>query len=287
MRPMRRIFSLAIFFVTLFWGSPSYAESDALRQTLARLAETDGPFTFAVIGDNRSGDRVYAKIVRQMMIRNPLLVFNTGDVIPTPGNREQWKNFWETSGQITVPYFLVPGNHDIDSKDSEDVWRDEVDFPGKETYYSFVVGKNLFVALNTCEPKYDRKVTAEQMEWLKRTLDPKRYEYQFVFLHHPPFLWKGATHYGRSLDRYPKFRDELHRLFVDKKVDVVFAGHEHTFRRIGKIDGVEYIITGGAGAPLYSGYNNIMIIDVSGPVIKAKVIDREGYLRDEFFISGP
>lgn len=254
-----------------------------VKQILTRLAAVDGPFTFAVLGDNRSGDRVYDKVIHQMMARNPLFVINTGDVIPNAGNRDQWANFKKISKKITMPYFLTPGNHDIDDRESEDVWRDEVDLPGNETYYSFTVGKNLFVILNSCEPGKDRRIDGGQFEWLRGVLDSKKYAHQFIFLHHPPFMSKGSTYEGKSLDRYPELRDRLHSLFVEKRADAVFAGHEHTFKKIRR-DGIAYIITGGAGAPVYGkeSYNHVMILKVDGPHIDAKVIDRDGMLRDEF-----
>lgn len=284
---MKRILFVFLVISTMIIGYPSGAWTKNINENLKDLADMKGAFTFGVIGDNRSGDRVYSRIVAGIMARAPLFIVNTGDLIPTPGNRDQWKNFWNLSKPVTVPYFLVPGNHDIDEEDSQKVWRDEVDLPGNETYYSFVVGKNLFVVLNSCEPEEDRRIAGEQLTWLKKTLDPSRYRHQFVFLHHPPFMWKDASHYEKSLDRYPELRDALHRLFAEKGVTAVIAGHEHTFKRLGKRDGVEYIVTGGAGAPLYSGYNNYMLITVDGATVAAKVTDREGYLRDEFFILGP
>ncbi len=248
---------------------------------LAKSASKPAPFKFAVIGDNRSGDRVYKKIVKGMMRRKPDLVFNTGDVIPNPGNEAQWQNFWNNSKPITVPYYLTPGNHDIDDKKSAQVWRDQVKFPGDETFYSIVHNNNLFVVLNSCEPGHDQKIEGRQLAWLKRVLAKKGYDNKFIFLHHPPFLWQGATYKGRALDKYPKLRDSLHKLFVSNNVDIVFAGHEHTYRRLTK-DGIKYIVTGGAGAPLYGGFNHFMIVEVDGEHTSAKVIDRNGALRDEF-----
>lgn len=277
------------FLVTIVIGilccasRPAAADSPALRGVLSRLAATSGPVTFAILGDNRSGDRVYQKVIQRMLARAPLFVMNTGDVIPNPGDREEWRNFWEISKSIPVPYFLVAGNHDIDDEESQRIWRDEVDLPGNETYYSFTVGKHLFVVLNSCDPSTDRKVDGQQFAWLARTLDPVRYDRQFVFLHHPLFLWKGASHNGASLDRYPKDRDRLHELFVNKGVDVVFVGHEHTYHRMEK-DGVLYVITGGAGAPLYGreSFNNVIVVRIDGERLAFQAIDREGVLRDEF-----
>lgn len=283
---VKRIFAISLACLLTGAWIQARAESPQMRRTLARLAAATGPFSFAVIGDNRSGDRVYQKIIKGMMARRPLFVVNTGDVIPNPGNREEWSNFWEISRPITMPYFLTPGNHDINSVKSLGVWQDEVDLPGNETYYSFVVGKNLFVVLNSCEPGQDRRIGGRQLAWLSRTLNPGRYQHQFVFLHHPLFMWSGASHEGRSLDRYPDLRDQLHRLFMTKGVDAVFLGHEHTYKRL-KVDGLDYIVTGGAGARLYSGFTHFIILTVDGLRIEAKVIDRKGYLRDEFFLRGP
>ncbi len=281
---MRRIMLSFILITAL--AAPAFATSKAMQKTLGELKATTGDYTFAVVGDNRSGDRVYAKIAAGMMQRKPNVVFNTGDLIPHPGNRDQWDNFWELSKVIDVPYFLAPGNHDVDDAKSLAVWRDEVDFPGREDSYAVVVGKDLFVVLDTCEPGHDRKIEGAQLAWLEKTLDPKRYRYQFVILHHPLFLWKGATHYKSSLDKYPKLRDRLHRLFVEKQVTAVFAGHEHSYKRWPR-DGIEYVVTGGAGAPLYGGFNHFMLIEVRGDVVHAKVIDRDGAMRDRFYIRSP
>ena len=285
-RIVKRTVALSLACLLASTWIQAWAESPQMRRTLAQLAATTGPFSFAVIGDNRSGDRVYQKIIRRMMARRPLFVVNTGDVIPNPGNREEWANLWDISRPITVPYFLTPGNHDINNEKSLKVWQDEVDLPGNETYYSFVVGQNLFVVLNSCEPGQDRRIAGRQLAWLSSTLNPKRYQHQFVFLHHPLFMWTAASHKGRSLDRYPGLRDRLHRLFVSKQVTAVFVGHEHTYKRL-KVDGLDYIVTGGAGARLYSGFTHFIILTVDDRIIEAKVIDRKGYLRDEFFLRGP
>lgn len=283
---MKRFFSILTLFCLFSWPVAGLAESAALAAALSGLKNVKGAYTFAIIGDNRSGDRVYKKVIHQMNLRKPLFVVNTGDVIPNPGNRKQWANFREISKEITIPYFLVAGNHDIDDKESQDVWRDEVDLPGNETHYSFVVGRDLFVILNSCEPGLDRKIAGQQLEWLGKILNLAKYERQFVFLHHPLFLSANADYSGKSMDKYPELRDSLHRLFVEKRVNAVFAGHEHTFWRAEK-DGVDYIITGGAGAPLYGkdSFSHLMIVRVDGPRVSAKTIDRDGALRDEFAIG--
>ena len=278
---MKRLLFYVVFLL-LVWPSLAPAISKPLSQELVALKNHRGPYTFVVLGDNKNGYRIYKKLISLAMMRRPDFVVNTGDIIVHPGNREQWKRFWDISKKITVPYFLVVGNHDIDDKKSEAVWKDEVELPGNELYYSWTVGRSLFVVLNTCEVDNDKKITGAQLAWLKRTLNPRKYEHQFVFLHHPLYLKKGAYHYGKSLDKYPVLRNELQELLVKKKVDAVFAGHEHTFYRR-KVDGVWHVITGGGGARLYGpGFCHFVLLKVNGPRIEVKVIDKNGVMRDEF-----
>lgn len=245
----------------------------------------EGSFTFGVISDCRSGDRIYAKIVEALAKRNPDFVVFVGDILPTMLSEKQWDNFQKLSAPLDVPFYLAPGNHDIEDEASARFWRDHVELPGRETYYSFTAGRSLFVVLNSNEPGQLERVTGEQLAWLQRTLDPEKYEHQFVFVHHPLFMWKGAFHEGEALDRHPGDRDILHRLFVEKKVDIVFSGHEHTYRRQ-NVDGVRYVITGGAGSPLYKhhGFNHFELVTVAGPTIRVKVIDRLGALRDRYMM---
>jgi len=280
-------FSLQIIVSLLlcfFAQSTSLAASKRINEKLLQLQAHKGPFTFVVLGDNRSGDRIYQQLVRLSLSRKPDFFVNTGDVIVHPGSREQWKNFWRISSAIDLPNFLAIGNHDVDDKKSEAVWKDEVDLPGNELYYSWVVGRSLFVVLDGYETDRENKIEGAQFDWLKKTLDPNKYEHQFVFLHPPLFLRKGAEHYGDSLDRHPELRDKLQALFVQKKVDAVFMGHEHEYEKR-KVDGVWHIITGGGGAPIYGeSFCHFVFVSVDGPRAEAKIIDKEGVIHDEFNI---
>ena len=282
------IFSLILTSLLLCFSAllpaTGFADSQRLKEQLTQLGAHQGSYSFVVLGDNRSGDRIYQNLIAMAMSRRPDFIVNTGDLIVHPGNREQWKKFWQISSKIQVPYFVVVGNHDVDDKESETVWKEEVSLPGNELYYSWVVGKSLFVVLDAYYPDHDLKIEAAQLSWLEKTLNSQKYEHQFVFVHPPLYLNRGASHYGNSLDRYPKLRDRLQNLFVQKKVDAVFVGHEHAYEKR-LVDGVWHIITGGGGAPIYDkSYCHFIFVSVDGPRVEAKVIDREGVMRDEFRI---
>ncbi len=287
---MRNIRLVAVFILVSCLSMVAGAAQDQQIGTkLAALESLEGKFSFVVLGDNRSDKIIYKKITIMAMALRPAFIVNTGDVIETPGNREQWTSFWSVSRQIDVPYFLAVGNHDISPlvPASEEIYREQVDLPGNELYYSFTAGNSLFVVLDSYLDGQERKITGKQLKWLEDVLEHSDKKHIFVFLHHPLYTdYRKGKHWGDCLDKYPEDRDRLQALFVKAGVDVVFTGHEHFYQRK-TVNGIEHVITGGAGAPLYvkdeeGGFNHFVQVTVDGAQVSAEVIDHEGKVRDRF-----
>ena len=274
----------------LVWASAVFAAQDQpLQQKLAALEKLPSKFTFAVIGDNRTGDDIYRKIIGQVMERKPFFIVNTGDQIEKPGNREMWANFWEMSQAVTVPYFFTVGNHDIHPEvaGSEEVYREQVNLPVNEIYYSFTAGNSLFVVLDSYIKGEDKKITGEQFKWLEQVLASSKQRHKFVFIHHPLYPEKGkGKHHGNSLDRYKEERDLLQALFVKHGGAMGVLGHEHMYLRKA-VDGIPHIIAGGGGAPLYAkdedgGFHHYVLMTVDGEKVRGEVVDVNGKIRDTF-----
>jgi acid phosphatase type 7 len=283
-----KIIILALIIVSIV-NTAFAAQDQQIQQKVAGLEKLTGKFTFVVIGDNRSGDEVYRKFVSMIKDRKPDLVINVGDMITTPGDTQQWANFREMSQPITAPYFLTVGNHDVHSKapSSEKIYKEQVDLPGNELYYSFRAGNSLFIVLDSCLNGQEKKVTGEQYRWLEGVLANSALQHKFIFIHHPLFPDKYAgTHHGNDLDRYPEARDHLQSLLVRSKVDVLFAGHEHYYSRK-TMNGITHIISGGGGAPLYAieelgGFYHFVQVTVDGGMVSGEVVDINGKVRDRF-----
>ncbi len=281
---------LAVMTVSAFLATAAFARQDQqIQQKLAALEQIRGRFTFIVLGDNRSGDDTYRKIVAMIVERKPDFVVNTGDMIAKPGDRGQWAKFWEMSKPVTVPYFLSVGNHDVHAKvpRSEKTYRDEVDLPGNKLYYSFTAGNSLFVVLDSCLEGQEKRITGEQLAWLEGVLANSRQKHKFVFLHHPLYTDLGKGHHAHdSLDKHPDSRDAVETLFVKYRVDAVFAGHEHYYQRR-TVDGILHIIAGGGGAPVYDreedgGFFHIVRVTVDGDKVSGEAVDVNGKIRDRF-----
>ena len=281
---------LALVILILALAVAAFAgQNQQIQQKLAALEKIQGKFSFIVLGDNRSGDDVYRELVSLAMERKPDFIVNTGDMIETPGSKEDWAKFWDMSKPITVPYFLTVGNHDVHSKapSSKKKYRKQVDLPGNEFYYSFPAGNSLFVVLDTSNDGQEKRIKGKQLKWLKEVLANTTQQHTFIFLHHPLYTEKGkGRHSGDGLDKYPQDRDRLNALFVKSRVDAVFTGHEHFYQRKA-VDGVTQVITGGGGAPLYSkeedgGFHHFVRVTVDGDKVSGEVVDINGRVRDRF-----
>jgi hypothetical protein len=125
----------------------------------------------------------------------------------------------------------VLGNHDV-----EDGYGDPqaaaLGMPNR--WYSTEIGDALLVALDSTRPH-----DAEQLAWLEETLSATDATWKIVMLHHPPY--SGGAH-GSSVD----VRDAFAPLFERYGVQLVLAGHDHDYQRSTPIDGVTYVVSGGA-----------------------------------------
>jgi predicted phosphodiesterase len=285
----RKYFVTILLTGVLAASSAFAAQEQHIQQRLSALEKIQGKFTFIVLGDNRSGDEKYQKLVSLAMERRPDFIVNIGDVIDRPGDVKQWDNFWEISRSIIVPYFLAAGNHDIHPNvpSSEKTYRDQVDLPGNELYYSFAEGNSLFVVLDSQLKGQDKRIIGNQFKWLENVIMTSTHKHVFVFLHHPLYtnLWKGH-HSHDSLDKYPEHRDKLQALFAKSRVHAVFAGHEHYYEKR-TVDGILHIISGGGGAPMYDreedgGFFHFIRVTVDGDRVSGEVVDINGRVRDRF-----
>jgi predicted phosphodiesterase len=246
--------------------------------------------SFLVIGDSRSGDSIYKDIVASMTSSSSFAscFIHLGDMIDSAGDHNQWNNFLTMTAPIAriMPWYAVVGNHDVDSIRSQQIYQDVMGSPSDQLYYSFNKSDSHFIILNTEVPGQVEEIAGEQLAWLKRELQTyaDSAHYLFVFTHRPPF--PQGRYRGKNLAN----ADELHQLFIQYGVDIVFSAHEHQYSFYQK-DEMHYIVSGGGGAPIYRGGNAesyhhyllvellppdtifIHIMDVHGKVIRTDVVN--------------
>ncbi len=258
-----------------------------VNQSVKQVQSIERPFQFAVIGDNRDGEKVYTQLMKDIVERRPHFIINLGDMIPHPHEKE-WQTFFEISKQMNLPFFPTVGNHDVGTTTrGVEIYRKQFSLPAGKTYYAFRAGKILFVILDSEEGK--GRIIKEQRTWLEDTLGSSQETFKFVFIHRPLFLPKNSLKTGHALDKYPLERDDLHHLFLKTGVKAVFEGDDHRYDRREK-DGILYLISGGGGAPLTAfkesgGYFHYVWISVHKEKVEGEVIDLEGQVQDRFVIE--
>ncbi len=265
------------------------------------------PFSFVVYGDNRSDHDSHSKVVGNILGETHELLMNTGDAVSSGEIEEDWDMFFQIENPLLLhkPFHLAVGNHEEDEGKVEIVDRllhppyVESNSPEK-TYYSFDYSNVHFIVIDgfvNVEPWYlcllqgkfyDNCHTAEQTNWIeidlnKAAADPA-IDHVFVFAHEGPYSSKeGRTGSGAMRDLMP--------IFVKSKVKVVFSGHDHYFEHGKSGNGVDYIISGGGGAPLYEtapgllnqmfphevfiseSIHNYQVVEVEGAFVKVTTFD--------------
>jgi len=219
--------------------------------------QNEEDWSFVTFGDLRQGYGVYEKLAVNMgSIRpSPEIAVCLGDIIVDPANEAEWSMFRRLSKPITdkMPMLIVRGNHEENYKAAELSFRKAAGISEpKPLYFSRLVKNKQFIVLDTDVPGEENSIVNEQLRWLKSELDSASNALDisgiFLFMHRPLFRQ------GRNLGHNQKNAEQLHAIFQNyKKIQAVFAGHDHIFHHHIK-DGVRYITSGGAGSPLRHGW---------------------------------
>jgi hypothetical protein len=202
---------------------------------------TPDAFHFVILGD-RAGEPVrdvYAHVLADATSADPAFVVSTGDTIQGLNNATA-DTEWQQVEQILAPYrryrlYLAPGNHDIWSEPSENLFRK---YAGHPPHYSFDYGPAHFTILDNSRSE---QLSMDELLFLEQDLAAHRSQpLKFIVSHRPSWILNAVT--GN-----PDFR--LHRLARTYGVQYVVAGHLHEMLHY-TLEGVEYISMPSSGGRL-------------------------------------
>lgn len=233
-------------------GAAGGAESAPVSFTTAPAENK--PFKFVVYGDNRSDANTHAAIVRMIEKAPGDFLLHTGDMVQTGDNESEWQEFFSIENKLLASrcIFVSVGNHELTTPDPTGQvtflrYFASIEDDGRERphlYGSFRWSNTRFFMLNAMDTW-----TGDEREWLKSELAAAMNEtglvHRIVVMHHGPY--SSGRHGGNARLHANGIVDVMR----DNKVDLVLAGHDHLYDR-GEGNGIKYIVSGGAGAPLYS-----------------------------------
>jgi len=211
------------------------------------------PMHFLVFGDSRGSDQMQ-KVLKIADQENPQFCLTTADLVNKGADSigvELYKNLDKESGWFFRKYPTWPtiGNHEVSSLNTginEKTYASGVehfgDFFGiKNPYYSFTYDNTKFIALDWIKVSKSK----ERLAWLEKELVEAKGMRIFIFKHRPYY-----TVGSKSYEDVEGKSTIITELFTKHKVTAVFSGHDHLYYRTER-DGVNYIISSGAGAPIY------------------------------------
>lgn len=218
-------------------------------------AATDKDLCFAILGDSQGRNDILELIIEKINQTDAEFLVHLGDMVPS-GNAEEFNDFISTMENLNIPYYTVPGNHDVRTNGLK-YYQDL--FAPAQYYFDY---HNLrFIFLDNSSLGLDN----EQFLWLEDTIAGTKNN-SFVFKHVP---LKDPRDLGHSFID-PLEAERFSELITsnEHKIGGLFSGHIHMFYQ-GLINDIPIVISGGGGAPLYAspdkgGYNHFALVRV-GP----------------------
>ncbi len=261
--------------------------------THLRLNDAPDTFHFIVVSD-RTGShrpRIFSQAIEQINLLQPAFVVSVGDLIEGYSKdpavlAAQWKEFQGYTAKLKMPFFYVPGNHDVSNPIQADLWKERF---GKR-YYHFLYKDVLFLAINSDDPHEDKegRISKEQIEYFQKVLNANpNVRWIFVCMHKP--IWTQE-----NLDKSGWL--DIESALAGRNY-TVFAGHIHHYQKFvrqgmnyyqlattgggsrlrglayGEFDHIAWVTMKPAGAPVIA---NIMLDGILPENLKKPITDEEG-----------
>jgi hypothetical protein len=250
--------------------------------THLKLNNDANAFHFVVVSDRTGGHRprIFSQAVEQINLLQPAFVISVGDLIEGYTKdraklAEQWKEFQTYTSKLQMPFFYVPGNHDLANSVETKEWSERF---GRR-YYHFLYRDVLFLAVCADDP-YESddkgkdlkgKLSPEQLEYFQKVLKENPNPRWTIVCTHKP-LW---THENLATNGWL----DLEKLLEGQSY-TVFAGHIHRYQKFVR-QGMNYyqLATTGGGSRLrglaYGEFDHIAWVTMNkgAPVVANVMLD--------------
>lgn len=253
-----------------------------------RVPDKDGEFTFANMGDNRSGIKIWKQIAKNMTSEKPDFMIFNGD-LAYKKEYKYWIDEFFVDEALTMfaqyPFYNAPGNHEGWNDNTEAFTQSTSISKEERPYYSFERGDALFLILNT---EVGVGANSQQWEFAIDQLKNSDKKWKIVVFHIPAYS-SGAHGENKNMKRMTE------KIFEKYGVQLILTGHSHYYQH-NLVNGIHHMVIGGGGSPLYSPkkasytisqakkYHHALV-NVNSERIKFIVKDREMNIIDEFEIK--
>jgi hypothetical protein len=197
------------------------ASAQAVRNAYLNFTPTIATNLWLMLGDNAYENGTDSEYQVAVFDLYPTIL-RQSVLWPTIGNHDTAQS---SNPPASLPYFAMftlPTNAEAGGMAS-----------GTEKYYSFDYGNIHFICLDSMTS--DRSVTGPMATWLRADLASSTRQWTIAFWHHPPYS-KGS-HNSDTESNLVQMRQNFLPILEEAGVDLVLAGHSHSYERSFLIDG--------------------------------------------------
>ena len=224
--------------------SNPYNPEPKMEQLKAEKGENQTNMHFLVFGDSK-GSMHFPGVLKRADSLQPDFCITTADLVNKGGGEsgvKDYKKLDSMGGWFMRKYAMWPtvGNHE-ESGGDDGIANFKNFFGMKKAMYSFEYGNAKFIALPW--PKVNKDTI--KLQWLENELKTAKGKHIFVYRHRPHY-----TVGSKPNSDVEGIETATTRLYDKYNVTAVFSGHDHIYYRT-KRNNTTYIISAGAGAPIY------------------------------------
>lgn len=266
--------------------------------SIPRQKEAPPRTRFAVVGDVQAHDPlllIQSFFFRKIRKARPDLFLNMGDSVHRYDDHAAWHVFFVALRALLrdTPFYTTPGNHDYGRDHGTTLGETYLLQPGTGWDYAFSFKNLFFVSLNSMEWR-DPAAEVRRVEWLDATLAgrPPTADFTIFFTHVPAY---GPDYDGKGgmAAWEAHLRDTWYPVLERHGADLYFAGHKHTYYRLGNrvISGAmhgirDYPETCGP-TEVARNKHHYCLVEVTGRRLEFRAIGWTGKVLDQFVITKP
>ncbi len=295
------------------------------KTTSFNTLKPSGPVRLMLLGDSGSGNLLQHKFAKVIRDNQPDAILHAGDIVydfksGPPNYYPDFRHFSVFKEHMkSVPYYTTIGNHELYYGDTAylnafhlptnnlptlGLKDPNLDYPfsGTEHFYSFDVGDaHISVLYNPWYAHHNFSKDTNQLHWLTNDLATTSKPWKLLLGHFP--VASSASHGwsdydGNALPDTVDFGNTIYPIVSKYKVDLMLAGHSHSFEKFKPVNGMISVVCGSSSSA-YSFYrffpgtsqfwgrpNNLVArIKIDGDQLKLDGLDPEGKILDSVVIN--
>lgn len=210
------------------------------------MSEDDGDINMFVLGDIQADDLTNIQTILKSLKEDDVdydLGIQTGDAVDFASSYSHWDEalgLLDTFENSQVLLHVV-GNHELTGESGGEITAAMYNMENP-SYYSTDYG-SVYVA--TISFTDSMKSYEEALKWLVEDANKSNAKYKILAMHQPAYYTNASDPSNARLNEL------LPRYVEDAGIDIVFAGHDHSYARTKEINDVTYYICGTSGEKAY------------------------------------